>query len=245
MNVMDDYKTYQYMKIRILKSRVYKYLFFAGTLISLIVLAILFVRIFLQGVPYLDWKFLNILPARRPEEAGIYTAIHGTLWMMAVVAPVTLVLGVGTAIYLEEYAQKNRFTTFIQVNISNLAGVPSVVYGLLGLTIFVRAFHLGTSVLAAGLTMSLLILPVVIVAAQEAIRAVPSALREASYAMGANDITSCITSCPSGNLDGDDFSPFSGNRRNGSARCIRSSIISSLLTNFHIGRIHCFADANL
>lgn len=104
---------------------------------------------------------------------------------MAVVVPVSLLLGVGTAIYLEEYASKNRLTRFIQMNISNLAGVPSVVFGLLGLTIFVRILFFGNSVLAAGLTMSLLILPVIIVASQEAIRAVPKELREASYGLGA------------------------------------------------------------
>lgn len=185
MIVIDQKKVQSKMKSRIYRNQFFKYFFFSGTLICLLVLVILFTRILIQGFPYLDWQFLNSLPSRKPEEAGIYTALNGTIWMMAVVAPVTLILGVGTAIYLEEYARKNKFTSFIQVNISNLAGVPSVVYGLLGLTIFVRALHLGTSVLAAGLTMSLLILPVVIVSAQEAIRAVPNALREASYAMGA------------------------------------------------------------
>lgn len=185
MIVIDQKKVQSKMKSRIYRNQFFKYLFFSGTLICLLVLVILFTRILIQGFPYLDWQFLNSLPSRKPEEAGIYTALNGTIWMMAVVAPVTLILGVGTAIYLEEYARKNKFTSFIQVNISNLAGVPSVVYGLLGLTIFVRTLHLGTSVLAAGLTMSLLILPVVIVSAQEAIRAVPNALREASYAMGA------------------------------------------------------------
>lgn len=104
---------------------------------------------------------------------------------MLVVAPVSLFLGVGTAIYLEEYAKQNKINAFIRMNISNLAGVPSIVFGLLGLTIFVRSLALGKSVLAAGLTMSLLILPVIIVAAQEAIRSVPKELREASYGMGA------------------------------------------------------------
>ena len=104
---------------------------------------------------------------------------------MCVVAPVSIILGVGTAIYLEEYAKKNKLNDFIRMNISNLAGVPSVVFGLLGLTIFVRALALGNSILAAGFTMSLLILPVIIVAAQEAIRAVPQDVREASYGMGA------------------------------------------------------------
>lgn len=173
------------MKPRLFRNQFYKYLFLFATVVSLIVLGVLLARVLKQGLPYLDWQFLNSLPSRKPEEAGIYTALNGTIWLMGVVAPVTMILGIGTAIYLEEYAKKSKFTTFIQVNISNLAGVPSVVYGLLGLTIFVRAFALGKSVLAAGLTMSLLILPVIIVASQEAIRAVPKELREASYGMGA------------------------------------------------------------
>ena len=112
-------------------------------------------------------------------------AILGTFWLMLVVAPVTMFLGVGTAIYLELYAKKGRLQAFIQTNIANLAGVPSIVYGILGLTVFVRAMNLGNIVLAGGLTMSLLILPIVIVASQEAIRSVPKHLSEASYGMGA------------------------------------------------------------
>ena len=112
-------------------------------------------------------------------------AIAGTLWLMVVVAPVTMFLGVGTAIYLEEYAKNGKLKSIIQTNISNLAGVPSVVFGILGLTVFVRSFELGNIVLAGGLTMSLLVLPIVVVASQEAIRAVPQYLREASYGMGA------------------------------------------------------------
>ncbi len=107
------------------------------------------------------------------------------MWLMAVVAPVSFILGVGTALYLEEYAKQNKINNFIQVNISNLAGVPSVVFGLLGLTIFVRVFAFGTSVLAAGLTLALMILPVIIVASQEAIRSVSGELRDASFGMGA------------------------------------------------------------
>lgn len=185
MKLIDEKRVSAGMKGRIVRNAIFKNLFLFATLLCLLFLIVLFYRILSQGLPHLDWHFLNALPSRKPENAGIYTALNGTLWMMAVVVPVTMILGIGTAIYLEEYAKNNKFTTFIRVNISNLAGVPSVVYGLLGLTIFVRALGLGTSVLAAGLTMSLLILPVVIVAAQEAIRAVPNSLREASYGMGA------------------------------------------------------------
>lgn len=173
------------MKPRIISNVFFRLLFMAATIFGLLVLGILLYRVITQGIGYLDLQFLQNLPSRKPEQAGVKTAFIGTIWLMGVVAPVTLLLGVGTAIYLEEYAKKSRFTRFIQVNISNLAGVPSIVFGLLGLTVFVRALALGTSVLAAGLTMSLLVLPIIIVASQEAIKAVPKELREASYGMGA------------------------------------------------------------
>ncbi|MCM3799446.1 phosphate ABC transporter permease PstA [Caldibacillus thermoamylovorans] len=192
MKLIDQEQVIRRIKPRLFRNTFFKYLFLLATGLCLIVLAVLFGRIFIQGLPYLDWQFMNSLPSRKPEEAGIYTALNGTIWLMVVVVPVTMILGVGAAIYLEEYAKKNRITTFIQVNISNLAGVPSVVYGLLGLTLFVRTFAFGKSVLAAGLTMSLLVLPVIIVSAQEAIRAVPSSFREASYAMGATKWTTIL-----------------------------------------------------
>lgn len=173
------------MKSRLVTNTLSKSIFFVATMFGLLILGVLLYRIFTQGFGYLDLQFLQSLPSRKPEQAGVYAALIGTIWLMAVVAPVSLLLGVGTAIYLEEYAKENRITDFIKVNISNLAGVPSIVFGLLGLTVFVRALALGTSVLAAGLTMSLLVLPVIIVASQEAIRAVPKQLREASYGLGA------------------------------------------------------------
>ncbi|WP_028391801.1 phosphate ABC transporter permease PstA [Bacillus cihuensis] len=173
------------MSSRIIRNQMFKGLFFLSTLFGLLVLGVLFYRIITQGIGYIDLDFFQNFASRRPENAGIKAAFIGTIWLMVVVAPVSLILGVGTAIYLEEYAQKNKFTSFIKLNISNLAGVPSIVFGLLGLTIFVRALALERSVLAAGLTMSLLVLPVIIVASQEAIRSVPKELREASFAMGA------------------------------------------------------------
>lgn len=185
MKLIDHSKVVKNMAPRLLWNQVFKVIFFIATLFGLFVLGILLYRIFTQGSGYLSFDFLQNLPSRKPERAGIKTALIGTVWLVGVVAPVSLLIGVGTALYLEEYAKKNRFTDFIQVNISNLAGVPSIVFGLLGLTLFVRAFALGTSVLAAGLTMSLLVLPVIIVASQEAIRAVPNELREASFGMGA------------------------------------------------------------
>jgi phosphate transport system permease protein len=183
--LVDKQKVVQNMVGRIIKNNFFKFIFFLSTLFGLIVLVVLLYRIFTQAIGWLDADFLQNFPSRRPERAGIKAGLVGSLWLMVIVAPVSLILGVGTAIYLEEYAKKNRFTDFIQTNISNLAGVPSIVFGLLGLTIFVRELGLGRSVLAAGLTMSLLVLPVIVVAAQEAIRAVPNQLREASYGMGA------------------------------------------------------------
>jgi phosphate transport system permease protein len=185
MNLINHESVVKRMKPRLSKNSISKWMFFALTMFVLLILGVLLYRIFSQGLGYLDLQFLQSLPSRKPENAGVYAALIGTMWLMAVVAPVSLLLGVGTAIYLEEYAKDNAITNFIKVNISNLAGVPSIVFGLLGLTIFVRALALGTSVLAAGLTMSLLVLPVIIVASQEAIRAVPNQLREASFGLGA------------------------------------------------------------
>lgn len=170
---------------RLLLNKIFKFLFFLSTIFALIVLGILIYRVVVQSIGWLDIQFVTSKLSMFPEKAGIKGVIVGTLWLMAVVTPVTLFLGVGTAIYLEEYAKKSKFQSFIQTNISNLAGVPSVIFGLLGLTVFARVFNLGSSILAGGLTMSLLVLPIVVVASQEAIRAVPHFLREASYGMGA------------------------------------------------------------
>ncbi|CAM5262422.1 Phosphate transport system permease protein PstA OS=Lysinibacillus sphaericus OX=1421 GN=LS41612_08515 PE=3 SV=1 [Lysinibacillus sphaericus] len=185
MRYIDDTVVKKRMTKRITFNKVWKSLFFLATTFALVMLAILLYRIVTQGVGYLNIDFLTNFASRFADKAGIKAALIGSLWLMGVVAPVSIVLGVGTAIYLEEYAKKNRLNDFIRMNISNLAGVPSIVFGLLGLTIFVRMMELGKSILAAGLTMSLLILPVIIVAAQEAIRAVPNEQREASYGMGA------------------------------------------------------------
>ena len=170
---------------RLLLNGVVKSLFFLATFFGIVVLAILVMRIVSQGAGYLDWDFLRNYASRRPEDAGIKAAIYGTVWIMAIIAPLSLLLGVGTAIYLEEYAPDNKFTHFIELNISNLSGMPSIVFGLLGLTVFVRLLEMGRSVLAGGLTMSLMILPVIVVSSQEAIRAIPREQYEASYAMGA------------------------------------------------------------
>lgn len=185
MKYLNDTVVMKRMRSRLTFNKVWKILFMLATMFALVMLGILLYRIITQGTAYLDWQFLTSFASRFPDKAGIYAALIGSLWLMFVVAPTSIILGVGTALYLEEYAKKNKLNDFIRMNISNLAGVPSIVFGLLGLTIFVRMLDLGKSVLAAGFTMSLLILPVIIVAAQEAIRAVSNEQREASYGMGA------------------------------------------------------------
>lgn len=168
------------------KDKTYKAMFFAATMFGVVVLAILIIDVLQKGTGALNWNFLNSFPSRFAEKAGLKSALFGTLWVIGLTAPMAFTLGVGTALYLEEYAKKNWLTRFIQMNISNLAGVPSIVYGLLGLTIFVRMLALERSVIAGALTMTLLILPVIIVASQEALRSVSDTLRHASFALGAN-----------------------------------------------------------
>lgn len=167
------------------KNQIFKWLFFLCTIFGLAVLILLIADTLMDGWSRLNLDFLTNFNSSRAENAGFFGAIVGSLWLMFVTTPVAIVLSVGTALYLEEYAPKNKFTEFIKINISNLAGVPSVVFGLLGLAMFVRALALGNSVLAAGLTLALMILPVIVVASQEAIRAVPASVREASIGMGA------------------------------------------------------------
>ena len=159
-------------------------LFLASILIGVCGLLILLVTIFVDGIGALNWNFVTSFPSRHPDQAGIKAALFGTVWLVGLTAVITVPLGVATAIYLEEYAGRNWFTRIIEVNIANLAGVPSIVYGLLGLAIFVQWMALGRSILAGALTMSLLALPIVIIASREAIRAVPDSHRQAAYALG-------------------------------------------------------------
>ncbi|CAM3162410.1 phosphate ABC transporter permease PstA [Filibacter tadaridae] len=170
---------------RIVKDSIMKWLFGTASFLLIVLIAFLFYGIGADGVGRLNLSLFTNFGSRFPEQAGLKAALVGTLSLMAVVIPVSMFIGICSAIYLEEYAVKNKWTAFIEMNISNLAGVPSVVFGLLGLTVFSRALFLGNSILAAGLTMSVLILPIIIVASQEAIRSVPDNLREASYGMGA------------------------------------------------------------
>jgi len=171
------------------KNRLYdttfKYFGIACTSFGLIVLTIFLVDIIIEGAQRIDWDFLMNLPSRRPQKAGILTAWTGTAWILGLTAIISIPFGVAAGVYLEEYGKKSRLATIIEINIANLAGVPSIIYGLLGLEIFVRVFNFGGSLMAGAFTLALLILPIIIVATREALKAVPSTLRQASFGMGA------------------------------------------------------------
>lgn len=167
------------------KNSLYSTLFLAANLFGIIVLIILLADVFMKGFPWFDLQFLNSFPSRFPEKAGIKSPLWGSLWMIGLTAPIAFIIGVGSALYLNEYAGDSKLKKILQININNLAGIPSIVYGMLGLGIFVRALSLERSVLAGSLTMVLLILPIIIVSSQEALKSVPGSLRNASYALGA------------------------------------------------------------
>jgi phosphate transport system permease protein len=155
------------------------------TIAALAALAALLYDVAHDGVGRLSWQFLTAYPSRRPGEAGILAALVGSIYVIALTAALAVPVGVGAAIYLEEYAGRTRLSRIIEINIANLAGVPSIIYGLLGLGLFVRAMSMGRSVLAGSATLALLVLPMVIISTREALRAVPKSLREGSYALGA------------------------------------------------------------
>lgn len=157
----------------------------ACTSIGVITLCVLLGSLLVEGLARIDWAFLSSYPSRFASRAGILPALVGSLLVMLVTAIVAVPLGVAAGVYLEEYATKNRLTAIVEINIANLAGVPSVIYGLMALGVFVYAFGFGHSILTAGLTLACLILPIVIVATREALRTIPRSIREASYALGA------------------------------------------------------------
>lgn len=158
-----------------------------SSFIGLVLLFTLFLDLFIDGSPRLSYKFFTSFPSRFPEEAGILSAWVGTTLVMVVTAMTAIPLGIAAGIYLEEYARKNWLMDVIEINIANLAGVPSIIYGLLALGLFVYFFRFGESILTGGLALALLILPMVIIATREAIRAIPNSIREASYALGATE----------------------------------------------------------
>lgn len=167
------------------KSDYFKKLCALVTWSSVFLLAVLLFQVSADGFSWIDWQFITSFPSRFPERAGIKSAIVGTFWLIGLIAIISIPIGVSSALYLEEFAKPGKLNKFIEVNISNLAGVPSIVYGILGLAIFVRFFALERSLLSGALTMSLLILPVIIIASREAIRTVPKSIRLGAYSLGA------------------------------------------------------------
>ena len=171
------------------RGRITNFLFtsvcFLATITCVIVLFVLMWNIILQGKSWLSWDFVDSFPSRFPHKAGIKSALYGSIWLIGLTALFSVTLGVGAAVYLEEYAPKSRWRKLIQLNISNLAGVPSIVYGILGLALFVRALALERSVLSGALTLTLVVLPIIILASQEALRSVPDSIRRSAYALGA------------------------------------------------------------
>jgi len=167
------------------RGRWFEFLALLAVLVGIVVLLILLIDVFLDGLPWLRPELFTQFPSRFPEKSGLRSALQGTLWLTVITAVLSFPIGVAAAIYLEEYARDNWFTRFIEINISNLAGVPSIIYGLLGLGLFVYGLNLGRSLLAGALTMTLLVLPTVIVSSREAIRAVPRSVRLAAFGLGA------------------------------------------------------------
>ena len=165
--------------------KLFQYTGIIATSIAVIILIILLYSIFSLGFSRIDVQFLTSLPSRFAAKAGILSAWAGTLWILILTALIAIPVGIGAAVYLEEYGKKNKLAGFIEINISNLAGVPSIIYGLLGLGIFVNALKLGPVILSGALTLSLLILPLIIVSTREALKAVPKTIREAAYGLGA------------------------------------------------------------
>jgi phosphate transport system permease protein len=163
----------------------------AAMSVGILTLLALFTEMFIDGYPRLSSEFFTNFPSRRASQAGIVSAWVGSLLVMLVTAVFAIPVGIASAIYLEEYAKKTWFTDVIEINITNLAGVPSIVYGLLALGLFVYTFGFGQSILSAGLTLALLILPIVIVATREALRSIPQVIREGAYACGATKWQVC------------------------------------------------------
>ena len=170
------------------QGNIFRIISMIATYIGLVVLAVLLADVFIDGIRNLDWDFLSSYPSRKPEQAGFLSAWVGTIWLMVLTAIISSTVGIGAGIFLEEFASDTWYAKLIEVNIGNLAAVPSIIYGLLGLQAFVRVMEPltgGRSVLAGSLTMSLLILPIIIVSTREALRAVPNSLRQGGLALGA------------------------------------------------------------
>jgi phosphate transport system permease protein len=168
--------------------KAFSWLSLLAVIFSLFVLVVLLIDVLIDGAPVLNWNFLTTFPSRNPSEAGLVSALVGTVWVMLLVALFTFPIGVGAGIFLEEFVPDSLVAKAIEINISNLAGVPSIIYGLLGLQVFVRILYpitQGRSVLSGALTLALLVLPIVIIATRESLRSIPGSLRQAGFALGA------------------------------------------------------------
>lgn len=167
------------------KEKIFFILAAFALLVSLLTLSVLLFTTLRDGLPRFSWKFLTGYPSRRAEQAGILPALVGSIYITALTILFAIPIGVGAGIYLEEYAEKNRLSNIIEMSISTLSGVPSILYGMLGLELFARALGFGRTIITGSLTLALLVLPIVIVTTRESIRAVPPSLREAAFALGA------------------------------------------------------------
>lgn len=188
MNVLaEDLLTTPDRAARERRERIFTIWMLAAVTIAIVALLALLFDVLKVGVPRLNGAFFTEFPSRIPENSGAKPAIIGSLWVVGVCAGFAIPVGMAGAIYLEQYAKPSRWNRFVEINIANLAGVPSVIYGLLGLAVFVRFFSMGRTVLAGGLTLGLLVLPVITIAGREAIRAVPPSIKEAALAVGATE----------------------------------------------------------
>lgn len=169
-----------------IKDKMFKYWGIFSTFFGLAMLFVFIVNILYEGLGRIDADFISSLPSRRPERAGILPALLGSAWIMVLTTFIAIPVGIAAGIYLEEYGKRSRWASFIELNITNLAGVPSIIYGILGLEVFSRIMNMGGNLLAGSCTLALLILPIIIVSTRESLKAVPSTLRQASYALGAS-----------------------------------------------------------
>ncbi|MDH5762461.1 MAG: phosphate ABC transporter permease PstA [Nitrospinota bacterium] len=167
------------------KERLFLWLCRGATFLAVGILFILLFHVVREGIQWLDLQFLDNFPSRKPERAGIKSALVGSVWLIGLTALISIPLSIASAIYLEEYAPRNKWMRILEINLANLAAMPSILYGLLGLAIFVRYFDLDRSLWSGALTLSLLVLPVIVIAAKGAIRSVPNSIREGAYALGA------------------------------------------------------------
>lgn len=167
------------------KEQLFLWICRGATLLAVTVLFTLLFHVAHEGIAWLDLQFLDSFPSRKPERAGIKSALWGSIWVIGLTALISIPLSIASALYLEEYAPKSKWMRIVEINLANLAAMPSILYGLLGLAIFVRFFNLESSLWSGSLTLSLLVLPVIVIAAKGAIRSVPQSIREAAYALGA------------------------------------------------------------